>query len=213
MPEPDSVDRLSRRSFLRAGGAAAVVSVVGEGVAAETLPAAAGGAKPSIPGITHHPATGTVITLNVNGRPTELHVTPDQTLLLALREQLGLTGSKQVCDRGACGACTVLVDGRSVNACLMLAVDAVGCEVTTIEGLAENGTLHPVQQAFADCDACQCGYCIPGFVVRAKALLDENPRPDAQQVRQGLAGNICRCAAYVRIFQAVESVAAKGAAR
>jgi aerobic-type carbon monoxide dehydrogenase small subunit (CoxS/CutS family) len=116
-----------------------------------------------------------------------------------------------VCDRGACGACTVLVDGRSVNSCLMLAIDAVGKEVTTVEGLAKGG-LNPVQQAFAEHDACQCGYCIPGFVVRAQALLDETPHPNLEQVKDGLSGNICRCGTYVKIFEAVEAAGKGGSA-
>lgn len=201
---------LSRRTFLRAGGAAAAASVVGQAALAEMEPAPtlSGGT----PGIATFPAAGARITLKVNGEARDLDVAPNTTLLEALRERLDLTGSKEVCDRGACGACTVLVDGRSVNSCLMLAVDAVGAEVTTVEGLARDGVLDPVQQAFADCDACQCGYCIPGFVVRSKALLSETPSPNLEQIQAGLSGNICRCAAYVRIFQAVEQ-AGKGGAR
>lgn len=203
----ESIDHLSRRSFLRAGGAAAVASVVGGAALDEAQARPPAGRD----GITPYPATGAKITLKVNGRERELTVTPATTLLSALREPLGLTGCKEVCDRGACGACTVLVNGKSVNSCLMLAIDAVGSEITTVEGLATDGTLDPVQQAFADCDACQCGYCIPGFVVRSKAMLAETPNPDLEQIKSGLSGNICRCAAYARIIQAVQTAAKGGA--
>jgi aerobic-type carbon monoxide dehydrogenase small subunit (CoxS/CutS family) len=152
-------------------------------------------------------ASGENIALEVNGRAAQLAVTPDTTLLHALRESLNLTGAKEVCDRGACGACTVLVDGRSVNSCMMLAIDAVGHKITTVEGLAKDGQLDPVQRAFVEHDACQCGYCIPGFVVRSRALLDETPHPDLNAIKHGLCGNICRCAAYVRIFAAIEAAA------
>lgn len=212
MSDPSSFDRLSRRNFLRAGGAAAVVSVVGEAAAAEVEQATPGPSEAlQRPAIQSFPAAGAKITLTVNGQAREVTVTPDQTLLAVLREQVGLTGTKEVCDRGACGACTVLIDGKSVNACLTLAIDAVGADVKTVEGLAADGKLDPVQQAFADCDACQCGYCIPGFVVRSRAMLDETPQPSPDQIREGLSGNICRCAAYVRIFEAVEQAAKGGA--
>jgi aerobic-type carbon monoxide dehydrogenase small subunit (CoxS/CutS family) len=160
-------------------------------------------------GLKRFDAAGAKISLNVNGRSSEVTVTPESTLLQAVRESLNLTGAKEVCDRGACGACTMLVDGRSVNSCMMLAIDAVGLQVTTIEGLSQNGKLDPLQQAFVDHDACQCGYCIPGFVMRSRALLNETPQAERVAIKHGLCGNICRCAAYVRIFDAVEA-AAKG---
>jgi aerobic-type carbon monoxide dehydrogenase small subunit (CoxS/CutS family) len=198
---------VSRRQFLQgAGGAAAGTVLV-------SLPTLAQAQQPQVAptrdGLKRYAAAGENITLQVNGRPAQLSVTPDTTLLHALRELLNLTGAKEVCDRGACGACTVLVDGRSINSCLMLAIDAVGHKITTVEGLAKDKQLDPVQQAFVDHDACQCGYCIPGFVVRSRALLDETPHPDRAAIQRGLCGNICRCAAYVRIFAAVEA-AAKG---
>lgn len=200
---------LSRRSFLRsAGGAAASTAVVGVPVFVRADEPANGKRA----GVRKFPAAGQTISLTVNGQSKPVTVTPATTLLAALREQCGLTGCKEVCDRGACGACTVLIDGKSVNGCLMLAVDAVGTQITTVEGLAKDGRLDPVQQAFADCDACQCGYCIPGFVVRSRALLDETPAPDSNQIRHGLAGNICRCAAYNKIFEAVEKASKGGAA-
>jgi aerobic-type carbon monoxide dehydrogenase small subunit (CoxS/CutS family) len=186
------------------------VAALGSAVAQADEPESAGPVKRG--GLMTYPAGGVDIQLNINGKDTALHVLPSATLLEVLREQAGLTGSKEVCSRGACGACTVLLDGRSVNSCLTLAVDAIGKRVTTVEGLGNDQQLDPVQQAFIDHDACQCGYCIPGFVVRSRALLDEFPNADAKQVREGLSGNICRCAAYVRITRAVESAAKGGGA-
>ncbi|MEX2308802.1 MAG: (2Fe-2S)-binding protein [Pirellulales bacterium] len=198
---------VSRRQFLQGAGGAAAGSVL------VSLPPFAraqdADAAATRAGLKRYPAAGENITLQVNGRPAQITATPNTTLLQAVRESLNLTGGKEVCDRGACGACTMLVDGRSVNSCMMLAVDAVGHEITTVEGLAKDQQLDAVQQAFVDHDACQCGYCIPGFVVRSRALLDETPHPDLDAIKHGLSGNICRCAAYVRIFAAVEA-AAKG---
>lgn len=199
---------VSRRQFLQgAGGAAAGSVLVG-------LPRLARGDEPAAAapraGLRRYAASGATITLEVNGRPARVTVTPDTTLLHALRENMHLTGAKEVCDRGACGACTVLVDGRSVNSCMTLAIDAVGHKITTVEGLAHDRRLDPVQQAFVDHDACQCGYCTPGFVMRSRALLDETPHPDDHEIREGLCGNICRCAAYVRIFDAVAGAAGGG---
>ncbi len=193
---------VSRRRFLQTTGtvAATTALVGGNQARAQDKPVEAAG-----PEARRFLATGQTVTLNINGKPMQVSLTPNTTLLEALREKLDLTGAKQVCDRGACGACTVLVDGRSVNSCMMLALDAIGSKVTTVEGLAGETQLHAVQQAFVDHDACQCGFCIPGFVVRSKALLDEKPDPNPDEIRQGLCGNICRCAAYVRIFDAVES--------
>jgi xanthine dehydrogenase YagT iron-sulfur-binding subunit len=208
--ENGSKDGVSRRQFLRgAGGAAAGSVLVSVPQLADAQPAEA---ETTRAGLKKYPASGANITLDINGRSTQVRVTPDTTLLHALRESLNLTGAKEVCDRGACGACTVLVDGRSVNSCLLLAIDAVGHKVTTVEGLAKDKQLDPVQQAFVDHDACQCGYCIPGFVVRSRALLDETPQPNREAIQQGLSGNICRCAAYVRIFAAVEAAAKGGQA-
>jgi aerobic-type carbon monoxide dehydrogenase small subunit (CoxS/CutS family) len=175
------------------------------------LPQLAQGAEAPEPlvgsGLKQYSANGANIVLQVNGQPFQVAVTPDTTLLLALRESMGLTGTKEVCDRGACGACTVLVDGRSINSCMMLAIDAVGHKITTIEGLAKDGQLDSVQQAFVEHDACQCGFCIPGFVMRSRALLNETPQLDREQIKHGLCGNICRCAAYTRIFDAVAAAA------
>jgi xanthine dehydrogenase YagT iron-sulfur-binding subunit len=202
---------VSRRQFLQGASGAAAGSVL------VTLPqlssAQEGEAGPAVrSGLTRYAASGGNIILKVNDRPAQITVTPDTTLLEAVRESLNLTGAKEVCDRGACGACTMLVDGRSVCSCLMLAIDAVGKKITTVEGLVKDGQLDPVQQAFVDHDACQCGYCIPGFVVRSRAFLDETPSPNREAIKNGLCGNICRCAAYVRIFEAVEAAAKGGQA-
>ncbi len=144
-----------------------------------------------------------LIELSVNGARHEVAVPPNRTLLEALREDLGLTGTKQGCGIGDCGTCTVLLDGEVVNSCLVLAVQAVGHEVTTIEGIADGPTLHPVQQSFIDHGAVQCGFCTPGMVLSGIAVLNEHPRPTEAQVRQGISGNLCRCTGYQKIVEAV----------
>jgi carbon-monoxide dehydrogenase small subunit len=150
------------------------------------------------------------IILEINGERHDLLVPPDRTLLDVLRGDLGLTGTKTNCLDAECGVCTVLVDGLAVNACLYLAAAAQGRAITTIEGLAERGTLHPLQAAFIERGAVQCGYCIPGMILSAKAYLDEHPRPSEAQVREALAGNLCRCTGYQKIVDAVLA-AAEGA--
>jgi len=134
-------------------------------------------------------------------------VEPRVTLLRALRNHLDLTGAKEVCDRGSCGACTVLVDGEPVASCLMLAADAVGHEITTVEGLGTPDRMTPVQAAFVEADALQCGFCTPGFVVASTALLRRNPSPTLDQIKEGLSGNLCRCGTYSRVFEAVQKAA------
>jgi len=146
--------------------------------------------------------------LLVNGEEFDLDTAPHRTLLEVLRDELGLTGTKEGCGTGDCGACTVLMDGRAVNSCLVLAPEATGREIATIEGLATNGRLHPIQQAFVDAAAAQCGYCTPGMILSIKALLDRNPSPTLDEVRLGIAGNLCRCTGYAKIYQAVEAAAA-----
>jgi aerobic-type carbon monoxide dehydrogenase small subunit (CoxS/CutS family) len=146
------------------------------------------------------------ISLKVNAIEHSVEVEPRTTLLDLIRDQLGLTGAKLGCDIQVCGACTLLVNGRPVSACSYLAVDADGCAVTTIEGLGDGGTLHPLQKAFMEFGALQCGYCTSGFILTAKALLDECPRPSEQQIRDYLAGNFCRCGCYQEIMQAVMNV-------
>jgi aerobic-type carbon monoxide dehydrogenase small subunit (CoxS/CutS family) len=147
------------------------------------------------------------IELNVNRRRRSIDVLPHHTLLEALRDDLGLTGTKECCLVGECGACTVLVDGRSVDSCLMLAVEADGAAVTTVEGLADGARLAPLQQAFLETGAAQCGFCIPGQLIAAQALLDRVPHPTRAEVEEGLAGNYCRCAGYEQIFEAVLAAA------
>lgn len=145
--------------------------------------------------------------LTVNGAAHTVTVEPRVTLLRALRNHLGLTGAKEVCERGACGGCTVLCDGEPICACLMLAVDAVGHEITTVEGLGTPEKLSPVQAAFVECDSFQCGFCTPGFVVASTALLKKHPKPSLDEIKSGLAGNVCRCGTYSRIFEAVDKAA------
>ena len=149
------------------------------------------------------------ISLKVNGLERSVEVEPRLTLLDLVREQFGLTGAKLGCDIQVCGACTLLLDGKPVSACSFLAVDADGCEVLTVEGLSANGKLHPLQDAFMEFGALQCGYCTSGFILSAKALLDECPRPSEEQIRDYLAGNFCRCGCYQEIMQAVKNVAGK----
>lgn len=141
--------------------------------------------------------------LKINGELHSLTVDLNKTLLEVLREDLRLTGAKPGCDFGGCGACTVLIDGKPVYSCLVLAADCKGRDILTIEGLASNGHLHPVQEAFINHGAFQCGYCTSGMILSAKALLDENPRPTEEDVRKAIAGNICRCTGYVKIVEAV----------
>ena len=147
------------------------------------------------------------ISLTVNGRQTTLTVEPRQLLVYALREQLGLTGTNVGCDTSTCGACTVHIDGESVKSCTVLAVQADGREVTTIEGLAQNGDLHPVQRAFTEHHALQCGYCTPGMIMAAASLLADNPKPTDDEIRHGLEGNLCRCTGYHNIVEAVRAAA------
>jgi aerobic-type carbon monoxide dehydrogenase small subunit (CoxS/CutS family) len=149
----------------------------------------------------------TIIQLTVNGEPVEAAVEPNQTLLQFLRDDMGLTGTKHGCGLGDCGACTVIVDGMPVNSCLVLAVQATGRDVLTIEGLAENGKLHPIQQAFVDKGAIQCGFCSPGMILSAKALLDSNPKPTEHEIRTAISGNLCRCTGYQKIVEAVQEAA------
>jgi carbon-monoxide dehydrogenase small subunit len=144
-----------------------------------------------------------IIQLTVNGEEYEAVVTPNQTLLEVLREGLALTGTKEGCGEGACGTCTVLLDGKPVRSCLILAVEVQGREITTIEGLAPMGELHPVQRAFVEHGAIQCGFCTPGMILTAKALLDENPNPTEQEARQAISGNVCRCTGYAKIVEAM----------
>jgi carbon-monoxide dehydrogenase small subunit len=146
------------------------------------------------------------LTLKVNGKLHSLTIDPNKTLLQVLRQDLGLTGAKEACDSGGCGSCTVLMDGRPVYSCLVLALDAQGKDILTIEGLADGGRLHQLQEAFIEHGAVQCGFCTPGVILSAKALLDENPSPTEEDVKEAISGNICRCTGYTKIIEAILSV-------
>jgi xanthine dehydrogenase YagT iron-sulfur-binding subunit len=193
--DEDARSGFSRRTFLKtAGVGAAATTVVGVGSRATAQPAILG-------------PDAVALTLKVNGTPRQVTVEPRVTLLAALREHLDLTGTKQVCDRGACGGCTVLLDGEPIKSCLMLAADAEGHEITTVEGLGTPESLSPLQQAFVEADALQCGFCTPGFVVAGTAFLASHPNPSIEEIKHGLAGNLCRCGTYGRIFEAVQKAA------
>ncbi len=192
-----------RRSFLR-GSAAGTASI---GLLGGALTSQAQAAKPVKPAVDVAANTYTTISLSVNGKQRTLSVEPRTTLVEALRDTLGLTGTKIGCNHGQCGACTVLLDGRRTNSCLVLAVAADKAKVTTIEGLAgASGALHPMQQAFADKDAFQCGYCTPGQIMSAVACIDEGHAGSADEIREYMSGNLCRCAAYPNIVAAIEVV-------
>jgi len=196
--EARKASEVSRRDFLRGTGAVISAGIV---AGADALKAAnTTGAK--IVGPDKVP-----VTLRINGTTKSLNLEPRVTLLEALRNELELTGAKKVCDRATCGACTVIINGKAAYSCSVLALEAQGKEITTVEGLAQGGKLHPVQQAFVDNDAQQCGYCTPGFVVACKAFLDKHPAPSLEQIRKGLGGNLCRCGTYVGITHAVQQAA------
>jgi xanthine dehydrogenase YagT iron-sulfur-binding subunit len=196
-PKKDSSAGLnvSRRNFLKSTGVVGIAASVltPPEVEAQSGPAAVG------PG-------DVPVRLTVNGRPLNLMIEPRVTLLDALRMRADLTGNKRVCDRGTCGACTMLVDGRPVYSCSTLAIDVQGKQIRNIDGLANGATLHPVQQAFCDKDALMCGFCTPGFIMASVGLLEKHPNPTADQIKKGLDGNICRCGTFTRIFEAVSSV-------
>ena len=184
----------SRRDFLKVGGISLSVPLV---VGSRVIKVA--GAEIEILGPNKVP-----VSLTVNGKKYPVQVEPRVTLLEALRgDQVDLTGAKRVCDRGTCGACTVIMDGHPVYSCTVLAVEAQGKAISTVEGLAQNDKLHPIQQAFIDNDGQQCGFCTPGFVMACKAFLDKNPNPTPEQVRHGLGGNLCRCGTYIGVRAAV----------
>jgi len=148
-----------------------------------------------------------LITLHVNGERRELAVLPHHTLLEVLREDLGLTGTKHGCELGECGACTVLIDGLPILSCLTLPIEVQECEITTIEGLEQQGKLHPLQETFAELGAAQCGYCTPGILLSGAALLREHPQPTREQMKEALAGNLCRCTGYTKIYEAIDAAA------
>lgn len=149
------------------------------------------------------------VELKINGQTTLVEIDTHRTLLEVLRQDLGLTGTKEGCDGGECGACTILIDGRAVLSCLTLAVEAQGKEITTIEGLADQDTLDPLQEAFIQEGAIQCGFCTPGMIMSAKALLNSNPSPTLDEIKQGISGNLCRCTGYVKPLRALEKLVRK----
>jgi xanthine dehydrogenase YagT iron-sulfur-binding subunit len=197
----------SRREFIKGTGIAGVAvsagTLLGEKLLKGTTEtdAAAGGA-----GLGPGPVP---VTLHVNGQTRQLQIEPRVTLLDALRDRLDLTGAKKVCDRATCGACTVIIDGMAIYSCTVLAIDAEGRNIETIEGLAPEGHLHPLSQAFFENDAQQCGFCTPGFVMACKAYLDHEPNPTFEDVQNSLGGNLCRCGTYVGIRKAVVEAAGK----
>jgi len=195
---------VSRREFLKGAGVTSLATAVTAAGVAETE--AQTGARAIGPG-------EVPVTLMVNGKRLELKIEPRVTLLDAIRNRADLTGNKRVCDRGACGACTMIVDGRTVYSCSTLAIEVQGKQIRTVDGLANGATLHPVQQAFCDVDALMCGFCTPGFVVATVALLEKHPNATPEQMRKGLDGNICRCGTFVRILEAANMAKTRGVAR
>ena len=195
--EGQSRSGLTRRGFLQwVGAGAAATATVASGKA---------GAQP--PAEVQEPCRMTRVSFLVNGRRRRLLVEPRWSLLFVLRDKFGLTGTKVGCERGECGACTVLIDGQTRYACMTLAVEAEGKEITTLEGLMKGEELGPVQEAFREQDAYQCGYCTPGQIVAAEGLLRKNPDPSLEEIRHGLSGNLCRCGVYPNIFRAVRRAA------
>jgi len=192
---------VSRRSFLK-GSAVAGIATTGLTAAAQASETAQG---PATFGIGDHE-----LTLRVNGAQQKVKVETRTTLLDALRDRMDMTGAKKICDRGACGGCTVLVDGQPVNSCLMLAIDAVGAEVRTVEGLVDGDKAHPLVKNFVACDALQCGFCTPGMVMSSLACLEKRGAPTPAQMRQDLSGNICRCGTYGRVMEAIDQTAKGG---
>lgn len=195
-PSEPGPNALSRRAFLKG----ASVAAVGSAAVAATVQQPPAEPEAFAPG-SHR------VALSINGERREVEVETRTTLLDALRDRLDLTGAKKICDRGACGGCTVIVDGVTVNSCLMLAMDAIGKEITTVESLTKGDAVHPLVQNFAACDAMQCGFCTPGMVMSSLACLQRRGTPTAAQIRHDLAGNICRCGTYGRIFEAVARTA------
>ncbi|MGK7393379.1 MAG: (2Fe-2S)-binding protein [Candidatus Cyclobacteriaceae bacterium M3_2C_046] len=194
---------LSRRGFLKGAGLTTVGTMAMQtGVLGNTL-------NPNVADENFIGPEESIVKLHVNGNSRSLLIEPRTTLADALRDHLQLTGTKVVCDRGACSACTVWLDGKPVNSCLVLAVEAQGKEITTIEGLGSEENLHPIQQAFIDHDASQCGFCTPGMIMTAAHLLNNNPAPDLQDVKVALRGNLCRCGTHPNVYKATLSASQK----
>lgn len=195
MSSKPTLPPVDRRTFLKGLGTSAVaVATVQVGAVADEINKSVG-TGPQGPG-------AVPVTLSINGEKKDFQLEPRVTLLDALRNYGPLTGTKEVCDRATCGACTVLIDGKPTYSCMKLAIDAQGHEITTIEGLAKDGQLTPVQQAFIDCDALMCGFCTPGFVMVTTALLAENPKPNEADIKRACSGNLCRCGTYPHVIKA-----------
>ncbi len=195
-PSEDHALAVSRRSFMKGAGLTmAAVSIAG--------PAGASQTQQKAPPLRVVGPNAVAVNLQINGKSQKVEVEPGATLLNTIRDRVGLTGSKRVCDRGSCGACTMLVDGEPINSCSYLAVDAENKSITTVEGFAKGDELSKLQAAFVECDALQCGFCTPGMVVACEALIQKNSKPSRSEVAQGIAGNLCRCGTYQNIFEAV----------
>ena len=199
---------ISRRNFLKGVGTGTVAATV--------APSVLIGSETAAEAQTEAAVASATIQLNINGKPYQVEVEARTTLLTVLRDgidtsgtNIDLTGAKLICDRGECGGCTVIVDGKTVYACMMLAMDVQGKQITTVEGLADGDNLHPVQEAFVQHDALMCGFCTPGFVVSSAALLSENTKPTLEDIKVGLSGNTCRCGTYPFIFDAVKTASRK----
>ena len=199
---------ISRRNFLKGVGTGTVAATV--------APSVLIGSEKAAEAQTEDAVASATIQLNINGKPYQVEVEARTTLLTVLRDgidtsgtNIDLTGAKLICDRGECGGCTVMIDGKTVYACMMLAMDAQGKQITTVEGLADGDDLHPVQEAFVQHDALMCGFCTPGFVVSSAALLNENTKPTLEDIKVGLSGNTCRCGTYPFIFDAVKTASQK----
>jgi aerobic-type carbon monoxide dehydrogenase small subunit (CoxS/CutS family) len=190
---------ITRRDVLRGAGVAAFLGAM--------APLAKGEEPAATPGVTVLGPAAAPVELDVNNKSYTVLVEPRVTLLDALRDHAGLTGTKRVCEGGACGGCTVMVDGKTVNSCLMLAVEARGKKIRTIEGLEQDGKLHPVQDAFIEHDALQCGFCTPGMIMSCTALVEANTDPNPEEVKAAVAGNLCRCGTYPHVFEACRTAA------
>ena len=212
MPDKDKKEKqgtnISRRNFLKGVGTGTVAATVAPSVLIGSEQAADAQAGDAIANAT--------IQLNINGKSYQVEVEARTTLLTVLRDgidtsgnNVDLTGAKFICDRGECGGCTVMVDGKTIYACMMLAIDAQGKQITTVEGLADGDDLHPVQDAFIEHDALMCGFCTPGFIVSSASLLNENANPTLEEIKVGLSGNTCRCGTYPFIFDAVKTASRK----
>lgn len=203
MKENEQKSGISRRNFIKGfgGGVAGTVAIT------STLPDSAEASTKGPHGSKVRGPNQVTVSLLVNGQNKAVQVDPRITLLDAIRDQLDFTGTKRVCNRGSCGACTVIMDGKTVLACSILAIDADGSSIQTIEGLAKGDNLHPVQQSYIKYDALQCGFCTPGFIMSSVALLQDNPSPSLDEIKHGVSGNLCRCGTYPNIFKAVDDAA------